>query len=126
MRGVPAFLMVGATAAAVHQLVVVALTEAGGVPPAWSNLPGFAVAWVVSYLGHRRFTFASTRPHREAAPRFLAVALLAFACNQGLFVALLRFTSLHYAIALFLTLATVAAGTYVLSGRWAFRGVARG
>lgn len=126
MRGVPAFFVVGATAAAVHQLVVVALTEAGWLAPAWANLPGFAIAWCVSYLGHRRFTFESSRPHIEAAPRFLAVALLAFAVNQLLFMALLRFTPLHYAVALFLTLITVAAGTYLMSKRWAFSNTARG
>lgn len=121
MTGVPAFLVVGAAAAAVHQLVVVVLTEAGLLEPAWANLPGFAIAWFVSYFGHRRYTFASRRPHLQAAPRFLLVALLAFASNQALFVGLMRFTQLHYALALFLTLATVAVGTYVLSGRWAFR-----
>ena len=121
MRSVTSFLLVGVSATAVHHLVVIVLVESSLLPPAVANVPGFATAWWVSYLGHRRFTFRSTRPHREVAPRFLAVALLAFAANQGMFVALLSFTRLHYVLALPLTLATVAAGTYVLSRRWAFK-----
>lgn len=122
MRTVGPFLLVGATAAAVHQGAVMVMVESGLLTPAIANFPGFATAWLVSYLGHRHLTFRSSRPHREAAPRFLVVALLAFAANQTLFVALLNLTSLHYAVALFLTLVVVAIGTYVLSARWAFRG----
>jgi putative flippase GtrA len=121
MRTIAPFVVVGATAAALHQLTVVIMVEFGPLQPASANVAGFAGAWLVSYLGHRTLTFRSTRPHREAAPRFLAVALLAFAANQTLFVTLLRVTSLHYTVSLFVTLLTVAVGTYLLSARWAFR-----
>jgi len=121
MRNVGYFLLVGATAAAIHQVAVIVLVETGLLTPAMANLPGFAIAWLASYLGHRHLTFRSERPHREAAPRFLVVALLAFAANQALYVLLLRFTPLHYAVALFIVLIAVAVGTYLLSGRWAFR-----
>lgn len=120
MRTIAPFLLVGTMAAVVHQLVVVAIVETGLLAPAIANVPGFAIAWIVSYLGHHHLTFRSSRPHREAAPRFLAVALLAFVTNQFMFMGLLWLTPLHYAVALFLTLLTVAAGTYLLSARWAF------
>lgn len=123
MKSVPPFLFVGGTAAAVHQMTVIGIVESGLLTPAWANLPAFMVAWIVSYLGHRTFTFRSTRPHREAAPRFLAISILAFLVNQAFFVVLLRFSSLHYAVALFMVLVTVAVLTYVLSRYWAFSSV---
>lgn len=115
------FLLVGGTAALVHQIAVVAFVELGLLQPAIANVPAFALAWFVSYFGHRRWTFSSTAPHRHAIPRFLAVAVVSFLVNQSLFVALLSFTRLHYALALFITLFTVAVMTYVLSRFWAFR-----
>lgn len=120
MKNLGPFLIVGATAAGVHQTVVMAIVEIGLMRPAPANIFGFCTAWLVSYFGHRKFTFRSTRAHREAAPRFLLVSLLAFAANQAIFVTLLQYTALHYAVALFLTLVAVASGTYVLSSRWAF------
>lgn len=119
-RSVWRFLLVGGTAAAVHEAVVLALVEAGWLLPWQANLPAFALAWCVSYTGHRSLTFASDRPHREALPRFLGVSLLGLALNQALYVALLRWTPLHYAVALFITLAAVAVLTYVLARAWAF------
>ncbi len=121
MKRVAAFVAVGACAAAVHQASVMALVEAGLLPALAANVPAFALAWLVSYLGHRRFSFDSDRPHREAAPRFLAVSLLGFGSNQMLYAALLRWSGLHYAVALFITLLAVAVMTYVLGRSWAFR-----
>jgi len=114
------FVVVGATAAAVHQLVVAAAVELAAFSPAWANVPGFMVAWVVSYLGQRRYTFRSDLPHRHAAPRFLLVSGLSFAANHGLFLLLLLLAWLHYAIALFVTQLVVAFGTYTAARLWAF------
>jgi putative flippase GtrA len=114
------FVVVGATAAAVHQLVVAGAVELAGLSPGWANLPGFMVAWVVSYLGQRRYTFRSSLPHRHAAPRFLLVSSLSFVANQGLFLLLLLVPWLHYAVALFVTQLVVAVGTYTAVRLWAF------
>jgi putative flippase GtrA len=114
------FLAVGGTAALVHQIVVVMLVESRLLEPAWANVPGFLSAWIFSYIGHRTFTFRSNAPHSQAAPRFFLISLGAFSANQGLYMAFLHFTPLHYAVALFITLLAVAAGTFVLSRSWAF------
>lgn len=120
MSPVLPFLVVGATAAAVHQLVVMLVVEGVGIAPGWANLPGFLCAWGFSYLGHRYLTFRSTLAHRQAVPRFLLVSVTAFACNHLLFIGLLTVTGWHYAVALFLTQLTVAVGTYLASRLWAF------
>ena len=119
--GLLAFLLVGATAAAVHYLVALVLHDLLGVPAGWANPLAFACAFPVSYLGHRELTFKGIQvPHRQALPRFLSVALTSFAANQLLLLALLRWTPVPFWLALGFTLVAVAVGTYLLSRFWAF------
>jgi putative flippase GtrA len=115
------FLIVGGCAAGVHYLVTLAVDAATGVDPAWSNLIGFLFAFPVSYLGHRRFSFAGTQAsHRQALPRLLAVSCTAFVGNQLMLAALLRYTPLPLWIALAIVLVCVAVSTWVLGRYWAF------
>ncbi|AOF81414.1 gtrA-like family protein [Methyloversatilis sp. RAC08] len=115
------FLIVGGCAAGVHYLVTLAADAATGMDPAWSNLIGFLCAFPVSYLGHRRFSFAGTRAsHRQALPRLLAVSCTAFVGNQLMLAALLRYTPLPLWIALAIVLVCVAISTWVLGRYWAF------
>jgi putative flippase GtrA len=116
-----AFVTVGVTALVTHWLVLVLAVSAFAVAPLVANVIGFAIAFNVSYFGHRRLTFAATdRPHRRTLPRFLGVALAVFAVNEALYAGLLAFTPLRYDIAHLLVLGTVAVATYVLSKFWAF------
>jgi putative flippase GtrA len=115
------FLIVGGCAAGVHYLVTLAVDAATGMDPAWSNLIGFLCAFPVSYLGHRRFSFAGTQAsHRQALPRLLAVSCTAFLGNQLMLAALLRYTPLPLWIALAIVLVCVAVSTWVLGRYWAF------
>lgn len=124
-RQVLAFGLVGATAALVHLLVVVALVEALALPPLHANMAGFSLAFVVSYAGHRELTFArAAARHRQDLPRFLGVAVTGFLLNQALFAALLRH-GFPYPLALALVLVLVAAVTFVLARYWAFAGGGR-
>jgi putative flippase GtrA len=117
------FVLVGISAAATHYTVVVALVSLAGWPPAGANLLGFAVAFWVSYFGHRRLTFATQEPpaHAQALPRFALVAAGSFALNQLAYMGLLRFSALSYQWALLLVLTGVALLTYITSRLWAFR-----
>lgn len=108
------------TAMAVHWLMVRLLVPAG-LAPLIANVIGFAVAFNVSYFGHRNWTFGSTANHGDTFWRFLTVALASFALNEVLYFMLLRFTRLNYEIALAIVLVTVAVLTFVLSKTWAFR-----
>lgn len=122
------FGVVGIAAMAVHWLVVAALVPLGAAPLV-ANIVAFAVAFNVSYTGHRHWTFArpaDAAPGTAAAPqatpfkRFLGVALLSFVLNETLYYALLR-QGIEYRLALFVVLVAVAVLTFVLSRYWAFR-----
>lgn len=115
------FVFVGASAAMVH-LLSAALGVRLGLHPLAANVVAFHVAFVVSYLGQSRLTFADRDVSvRDALPRFLAVSYLGFATNEALYALLLAHTRLHYLVALAAVLVAVAAMTFLLSRAWAFR-----
>jgi putative flippase GtrA len=115
------FVLVGLTALATHWLSLVLLVTAAGLEPLVANVFGFAVAFQVSYFGHRHLTFeARDRTHGRTLPRFLAVALAMFLLNEALYWLLLVATPLRYDIAHLAVLATVAGITYLFSKFWAF------
>lgn len=115
------FVAVGASAALVHYLVVVALVESMQWPVLLANIMAFLVAFCVSFSGHAYFTFSrSKRSVRESLPRFFITASCAFIVNEMLLYFLLSL-GWPYQISLILVLLLVAAGTYLVSKYWAFR-----
>lgn len=121
VRRLATFVGVGSAAAAVHLGTVKMLVEALGWPPIASNVVGWGVAFVVSYLGHRSLTFSDQQaPRGQTLRRFFLVSATAFAVNELTYAALLAWTPLRYDVALFLVLVGVAVFTYLSSRHWAF------
>ncbi|HQQ63624.1 MAG TPA: GtrA family protein [Pseudomonadales bacterium] len=115
------FLVVGASAAAVHFVVVLLLVQWYALQPLLANIAAFITAFQVSYFGHRFWTFAHTdTQHSQSLPRFLLVAVLGFASNECLYYLLLQYTTLPYWLSLGMVLVLVAVMTFVLSKLWAF------
>jgi putative flippase GtrA len=116
------FVAVGSAAAAVHLGVVVALVQAAGARPLQANVLGWLAAFVVSFTGQYRLTFADRAAALlPAMRRFLAISLLGFAANEAGYALALRAHWLRYDLALVLVLMAVAVMTYLLSSAWAFR-----
>ena len=121
-RSVSWFTIIGATAALVHYVVAVGFESGLSVAPAWANLFGFLLAFPVSYLGHTRFSFASSNTkHTQALPRFFAVAVAGFFGNQLLVLTTLHFSHLPFWLVLGVVMVIVAISTYLLSRYWAFK-----
>ncbi|MDR3413564.1 MAG: GtrA family protein [Formivibrio sp.] len=117
---------VGIAAMLVHMATVSLWLVPIGLHPLMANVFAFLIAFAVSYFGHRHLTFrAGHVAHRQALPRFFAVACLGFMANESLYFLLLHYTLLDYRIALFIVLGTVAAMTFVLGKLWAFSSVAQ-
>lgn len=115
------FGVVGASAALVHLGLVWWLVSQFALAPLLANVLGFAVAFVLSFVGHHQRTFAAqAAPVRQALPRFLLVAVLGFVCNELMYALLLQL-GMEYRLALFLVLIAVAGMTWLLSRYWAFR-----
>ena len=65
------FTIVGALAALTHFIVAVGFEHSAFLTPSHANIAGFIAAFPVSYIGHRKFSFAKhTAKHSEALPRF--------------------------------------------------------
>ena len=119
-RQLPRFVFVGAAAALVHWSTATLLMFVS-VAPLVANVGGFLIAFCVSYTGQRYLTFkAADIPHRRALPRYFLVSASSFAANEALFYLLLTYTPIPPQIALAIVLVLVAAGTFVMSRRWAF------
>ncbi|MDC8785106.1 GtrA family protein [Roseateles koreensis] len=115
------FGLVGASAAAVHFMVVWLLVSQWQVAALAANVLGFLLAFWVSFVGHHRLSFAAQQATvRTSLPRFALVASLGFVSNELLYALLLSW-GMEYRLALFAVLVAVAVMTFVLSRFWAFR-----
>lgn len=116
------FTLVGALAGVVHYSVAVGLESGTHISPAWANVCGFMLAFPVSYIGHRKFSFAWRKiTHMQAFPRFLLVACGGFLENQFLLLSGLKLFAWPFWIILAIVMVVVAATTYSLSRFWAFK-----
>lgn len=114
------FALVGGAAAATHTGVFVLARD--HMWPEAANALGFAIAFFVSFAGHRWLSFADTTTGvRQSLARFAVTALAGFACNELVFVLLLRGLGLPSLAALLLALVVAAGQTFALSRFWAFR-----
>jgi len=70
-----------------------------GVGPVTSNVLGYSVGLVVSYLLNRAFTFRSPSVSKVEFLRFVSIVLLAYGANLAVLVFLIRHTEVHKALA---------------------------
>ena len=114
------FLLVGSAAALTH-LSVFAWTQQA-IWPELANALGFCVAFAVSFAGHRWLSFQDASTNLATSlRRFVLTALAGFACNELVFIALLRGLDWPAMAALVAALMLAAAQTFILSRYWAFR-----
>ncbi len=113
------YALVGASGTLAHYLLFVALLSVD-TPVLLASLAGYVLGALVNYALNYTVTFASRRPHREAAPRFFAVAGIGLALNL-LIVALLHRWAAWPPLAaqVAATLACLFA-TFLLNARWSF------
>lgn len=112
---------VGVVAAVAHYGVLILLVELGGVVPVIATLWGFLAGAGVSYLLNRRFTFKSDRPHRAAAPRFLAVSTGGFILNGLVMWALNEKLGIQYLAAQVMATLIVLFWNFSANRWWTFR-----
>ncbi len=115
------FGIIGLLATATHAAIYGYAVSRTAIPPLTANPAAFVVAFVISFLGHRYWTFAEQEPER-ALPKFLATALLGFASNQ--FITWLVVEHLHkppLAVLYGIFLVTPVL-VFVFSKYWAFAG----
>ncbi len=114
------FAGVGGAATALHVVVAMVLVETGQLSLFWANVPAFLAAFILSYLGNLKWTFGVGGFHRRRVPRFLLIALLAFALNQSIVYVVVERMDLDYRLALAVVVLAVPPIAFLLSRRFAF------
>ena len=114
------FSAVGVIAAIGHYGTLVALSELAAADPVPASLAGFIVGGVISYLLNYRFTFRSTKQHREALTKFLVVATVGFFLNGLLMWLLTGPVDLHYLVAQLIATGGVLVWTFSCNKLWTF------
>lgn len=121
-RGISRFVLVGTAAAAVHWSVVVILVEHVHWRPLVANIPGWLVAFSVSFTGHYFWTFRhESSSLASSAGKFFAVSACGFFVNEMAYALLLSHNDVRYDLVLAAVLIAVAGMTYLASRYWAFR-----
>ena len=119
-REFTAFTVVGTVAAGLN-LCIVAGTVPLGVSPLVANVLGFVLAFVLSFVGHARWSFpAAGRPVGIALRRFALLSVAGFALNELCYAGALTWTELAYRLALVAVIATVGLIKLLVSKHWAF------
>jgi len=114
------FAIVGAVATGLQYALLVLLVEFADAAPVLASSVGFTVSAFVNYAMNRRFTFDSGRPHGEALPRFLLVALVGLALNGGLVWLFHVPLRLHYLLAQVIATLGTLVSSFALNRAWTF------
>jgi putative flippase GtrA len=114
------FIVVGAAGTLLHYVTLSALVLLALAPPGIASAVGACVAACVNYWLNYRFTFASTRRHRDMAPRFMAVAAAGAAVN-GVIVSQLSGLGTHFLIAQAVATCLILVSNFSISKKWIFQ-----
>ena len=122
MQQIAIFIAVGIAAAITHFTVVFAVVETLALHPLAANVIGFGIAFLVSFGGHSRWTFPTSRDQlAKARDRFFLVALAGFAINQAAYAWALHIFGREYYLPILATvILSVAGATFLLAKLWAF------
>lgn len=121
------FASVGLVATGVHTLVYALLGGLQQITPMAANFLAFLVAFVFSYVGHFKFTFAEEMDGRSMQRafgvqlRFFIVALIGLALNSGVVWLTTEIFTLNYLFAIVPMVFLVPLLTFGLSRLWAFK-----
>jgi len=114
------FISVGAIGTALHYAVLIILVTILGIDPAMSAMVGATFGAVLIYCLNYRFTFHTGRPHVEALPRFIAMAVIGVFLN-GLIVKTLTLATINYLIGQMVATVVILILNFFLSKLWIFK-----
>jgi len=121
------FASVGLVATGVHALVYAFLGGLEPISPLQANFLAFLVAFIFSYVGHFKFTFAKEMDGRSlqrsfgVQARFFTVALSGLGLNSVAVWLTTEIFELNYLIAILPMFVLVPTVTFGLAKLWAFR-----
>jgi putative flippase GtrA len=115
------FASVGAVGTLAHYMVLIVAVELWQADAVLASSAGALAGASVNYVLNYSFTFASTKRHRDALPKFLLVASVGFILNGLLMTLITGVFQVMYLFAQFGTTISVLLWNYVGNRLWTFR-----
>jgi len=119
-RQMSKFALAGGAGTVVHYLILVALVDLCAVRAGMAAFVGAATGACIVYLLNRKFTFETSRRHRETFPRFVLMAMTGAVLNGGI-VGTLSAAGLHFLFAQVAATVAVLMFNFIVSKLWIFR-----
>ncbi len=120
LHRVATFGIVGVVGTLVHYSALVLLVETGLLDAVAATTIGFALGAIVNYLLNYRYTFNSTKPHRDAGPKFALIATATGLVNILMVYAGVDSLGFNYLLVQVVATATVFILNFVLNSLWTF------
>lgn len=114
------FASAGVVGTSAHYAALMGLVQWGIMAAAYAAMLGAGLGALVNYWITRTYVYRSRRPHGEALPRFLLMALVGL-CLNGLLVGLMVSVGVHYLVAQVVTTLTILCLNYGVSTIWVFQ-----
>lgn len=114
------FSAVGGLATVVHIGVAMVTVAANGVNPTVGAMIGFVAAFLVSYVGHFRFSFAVPGRYRDYLLKFIFSSLASFFLSTGAVWVVTAIVGIDYKPALIALAIIVPVCNYVMNRFWVF------
>lgn len=115
------FLTVGVFNTILGYCVIFACMYLAKMSPEISNVAGYAVGLVASYVLNRKYTFNSKQHQHSEIIRFLAVFVLAYALNFAVLVILIHRIGIHEGASQVLAGLVYVVASFILNKYYVFK-----
>ena len=115
------FVTVGVFNTILGYCVIFACMYLAKMSPERSNITGYAVGLIASYVLNRRFTFNSKQNRRSEIVRFLAVFAVAYTLNFAVLVILIHRLGLHEGASQVLAGLVYVVASFVMNKHYVFK-----
>ncbi|KRR14233.1 GtrA family protein [Bradyrhizobium valentinum] len=114
------FFAVGAIATIIHIGVAMIVVAAAGANPTVGAMIGFVAAFMVSYFGHFRFSFAASGRYRDYLLKFAVSSLASFLLSTAAVWVATAILGIDYKPALIALAIIVPICNYLVNRFWVF------
>lgn len=120
------FLVVGIGNTAIGYAVIFAAMYLVGLSPELSNILGYALCLMLSFVLMRNYTFRSKGNYRGELLRFLFVFAVAYVLNLGALAYMVRVAHMHDGVSQIVAGAVYVATSFLMNKYLVFGGVPKG
>ncbi|WP_295581269.1 GtrA family protein [uncultured Lamprocystis sp.] len=120
LHRVATFGIVGAIGTLVHYSALVLLVEIGLLDAVAATTVGFALGAIVNYLLNYRYTFNSTKQHRDSGPKFALIAIATGLLNTLVVHAGVDSLRFNYLLVQVVATGIVFLLNFILNSVWTF------